>query len=177
MTAPTTFRERLFIPWWGWLLPLAAASLLAAEVHMGFPGVRSWLPYVIVLPLTLALIVRMGWTRVEVSGGELRVGSAHVPVRLLGEVEVVDAKAKRRVMGPELDPMAFVLHRGWVPTMVRVRLDDPEDPTPYWVFSTRSPEKLVEALRAEAAARAGTAEAAAAAAAAAKAPAEDDAKA
>ncbi len=151
MTAPTTFRERLFIPWWGWLLPLAAASLLAAEVHMGFPGVRSWLPYVIVLPLTLALIVRMGWTRVEVSGGELTVGSAHVPVGLLGEVEVVDAKGKRRAMGPELDPMAFVLHRGWVPTMLRVRLVDPQDPTPYWLFSTRSPERLVEALRAEAA--------------------------
>ncbi|AXX28844.1 DUF3093 domain-containing protein [Actinosynnema pretiosum subsp. pretiosum] len=118
---------------------------------MGFPGVRSWLPYVIVLPLTLALIVRMGWTRVEVSGGELTVGSAHVPVGLLGEVEVIDAKGKRKAMGPELDPMAFVLHRGWVPTMVRVRLVDPEDPTPYWLFSTRSPEKLVEALRAEAA--------------------------
>ncbi|WP_246018782.1 DUF3093 domain-containing protein [Saccharothrix australiensis] len=147
VTAPTTFRERLFVPWWGWPLPLAAAALLAAEIHMGFPGVRSWLPYLVTVPLALLLLWRMGSTKVEVSGGELRVGQAHVPVDLLGEVEVFDAKTKRKAMGPNLDPMAFVTHRGWVGPMVKITLTDPADPTPYWLFSVRSPEKLVAALK------------------------------
>jgi Protein of unknown function (DUF3093) len=147
VTAPTAFRERLFVPWWGWPLPLAAAVLLAAEIHMGFPGVRSWLPYAVTVPLTLLLLVRMGSLRVEVSGGELRVGAAHVPLELLGEVEVFDAKAKRRVMGPELDPAAFVAHRGWVGPMVKVTLNDPADPTPYWLFSVRSADELAAVLR------------------------------
>jgi hypothetical protein len=30
--------------------------------------------------------------------------------------------------------------------MVRLRLDDPEDPTPYWLFSVRRPEALVRHL-------------------------------
>jgi len=54
VTATTTFRERLYVTPWFWLLLLLAAGLLAAEVHMGFPGVRSWLPYVI-LPIYAGL--------------------------------------------------------------------------------------------------------------------------
>jgi hypothetical protein len=147
VTATTTFRERLYVTWWIWPLPLLAAALLAAEVHMGFPGVRSWLPYVVLLPLTVLLIVRMGSTKVEVSGGELRVGEAHIPLALLGEVEVIGPDQRRAAMGRELDPAAFVLHRGWVKPMVRVRVTDPEDPTPYWLVSTRHPERLVAALK------------------------------
>ena len=55
------------MPWWGWPLPLAAAALLAAEVHMGFPGVRSWLPYLVTIPVVVLLLLRMGSLRVEVS--------------------------------------------------------------------------------------------------------------
>ncbi|KOV79218.1 alanine rich transmembrane protein [Nocardia sp. NRRL S-836] len=137
----------MYVTWWFWPLPLLAAVLLAAEVHMGFPGVRSWLPYAVLLPLTLVLIVRMGSTKVEVSGGELRVGEAHIPLSLLGEVEVIGPDGRRAAMGRELDPAAFVLHRGWVKHMVRVRVTDPEDPTPYWLVSTRHPERLAAALK------------------------------
>jgi hypothetical protein len=31
---------------------------------------------------------------------------------------------------------------------VRVELTDPEDPTPYWLFSTRRPQRVAELLRA-----------------------------
>ncbi|MGM1061925.1 DUF3093 domain-containing protein [Saccharothrix sp. Mg75] len=147
VTAPTAFRERLSVPWWGWPLPLAAAVLLAAEIHMGFPGVRSWLPYAVLVPLTVLLLARMGSTKVEVSRGELRVGQAHVPLELLGDVEVFDSKAKRKAMGPDLDPMAYVAHRGWVGPVVKVELRDPQDPTPYWLFSVRSAEELAAVLR------------------------------
>ncbi|MCG8923853.1 DUF3093 domain-containing protein [Lentzea sp. CC55] len=147
VTATTTFRERLYVTWWIWPLPLLAAALLAAEVHMGFPGVRSWLPYVILLPLTVVLIVRMGSTKVEVAGGELRAGDAHIPLDLLGEVEVIAPEDKRKAMGPHLDPAAYVVHRGWVKPLVRVRVNDPEDPTPYWMISTRRPEELAAAIK------------------------------
>lgn len=147
MTATTTYRERLYVTWWIWPLPLLAAGLLAAEVHMGFPGLRSWLPYVVLLPLTVLLIARMGSTKVEVSGGELKAGDAHIPLALLGDVEIIAPEDRRKAMGPQLDPAAFVVHRGWVKPLVRVQVTDPEDPTPYWVISTRHPEALAAALR------------------------------
>jgi Protein of unknown function (DUF3093) len=145
----TTYRERLYVTWYWWPLPLAAAGLLAAEVHLGYPGVRAWLPYVLLLPLTALLVWRAGAATVRVQDGELWVGKAHLPLRFVGEVQVVSAKEKRRVLGPHLDPAAFLLHRGWIGPVVRLRQTDPEDPTPYWVFSTRHPDRLVEALRSD----------------------------
>ncbi|PXY28151.1 DUF3093 domain-containing protein [Prauserella muralis] len=150
------FTERLYVTWWGWPLPLLGAALLAAEIHMGYPGVRAWLPYVVMLPLAVALLLSMGRTTVRVTGGddpELWVGDAHLPLRYVGEVETVGKQGKRKAMGPELDPAAFVVHRGWVPTLVRLHLTDPDDPTPYWLISTRHPERLATVLREHAAAR------------------------
>ncbi|MGH3519074.1 MAG: DUF3093 domain-containing protein [Haloechinothrix sp.] len=154
---PTKHSERLFLPWWGWPLPLAAATLLAAEIHLGYPGLRGWLPYAVLLPLTVGVLLLLGRTRVRVVGEdadtELWVGDAHLPVRFAGHVEVIDAKHKRKALGPALDPAAFMLHRGWIGTLVRVHLTDPEDPTPYWVFSTRHPQRVAELIRTSSAAR------------------------
>ncbi|MBW0010334.1 MAG: DUF3093 domain-containing protein, partial [Pseudonocardiales bacterium] len=129
------FEERLTVPLWWWPLGFGVATLLAAEVHMGYPGVRSWLPYLLIVPLTSVVLMRMGRHRVTLRGGELRVGSAHVPIRYLGRVQVIYPNAKRRALGPDLDPAAFVLHTGWVGPVLRITLTDPADPTPYWIFS------------------------------------------
>ena len=59
---------------------------------------------------------------------------------------MVPASAKQAAMGRQLDPEAFVVHRGYIPTMVIVVLDDPLDPTPYWLISTRDPEGPAAAL-------------------------------
>jgi hypothetical protein len=142
-----SYSERLYVTWYWWPLPMLAALILAAEVHLGYSGLRSWLPYVVLLPLTAALIFRMGRTRIAVEGGELRVGEARLPLRFTGTVEIFAANEKRKVLGTQLDPAAFVLHRGWVGPVLRVQLTDPADPTPYWLFSTRRPERLAEILR------------------------------
>lgn len=132
-------------------MPLAAAVLIAAEIHLGYPGVRSWLPYVIAVPLAIALVLLLGRTQVVISGEgadrELRVADARLPVRFIGEVDVIDKRGKRKAMGPELDPAAYLVHRGWIGPLVRVHLTDPDDPTPYWLFSTRKPHRLAELLR------------------------------
>lgn len=147
-TTGARYRERLHVTWYWWPLPLAAAVLLSAEIHMGYPGVRAWLPYVVIVPLALLLIVKSGRTKVAVEDCELLVADAHLPLEFVGEVEVFGAKDKRRVLGPHLDPAAFMLHRSWVGPLLRVQVTDPADPTPYWVFSTRKPEELAAILRA-----------------------------
>jgi len=144
--ATTTHTERLYVTWYWWLLPLLGAGLLAAEVHLGYPGVRAWLPYVLLLPLTALLIWRSGRASVRIEDGLLVVGAARLPLEHVGAVEVFDAREKRKVLGPRLDPTAYVLHRGWIGPIVRVEVKDPEDPTPYWVFSTRQPDRVRSAL-------------------------------
>lgn len=142
------FRERLYASWWTWPLPLAAGALLAAEVHMGYPGVRAWLPYLVLIPLAIAVPLWLGRSTIEITGGELRAGDAHLPLRFVEDAEVIEQADRRAALGPNLDPAAFVLHRPWVRTSVRVWLQDEDDPTPYWVVSTRRPHELVRQLRA-----------------------------
>ena len=151
--APTTkakagYAERLYVTWYWWPLPLLAALILAAEIHMGYGGVRAWLPYAVLLPLTAAILWKAGRTRIAVTGDELLVDDARLPRSFVGAVQIVPVTAKRKALGPQLDPTAFVVHRGWVGPLLRVQLTDPADPTPYWIFSTRHPERLAELLRA-----------------------------
>lgn len=144
----TSYSERLHVTWYWWPLPMLAALILAAEIHMGYGGVRAWLPYTVLLPLTAAMIIRAGRTRIRITDDELWIGDTHVPLEFLGEVEIVAANQKRRALGPHLDPAAFLVHRSWVGPLLRVQLTDPADPTPYWMFSTRHPERVAEILRA-----------------------------
>jgi hypothetical protein len=142
------FNERLTVPWWWWPLGLGVAALLAAEVHMGYPGVRAWLPYLLTVPLAGAVLIRLGRRRVRLADGELQVGPAHVPIRHLGTVEVIHPSGKQRALGRDLDPAAFVLHSAWIGPVLQIELTDPQDPTPYWIFSVRRAEELAALLRA-----------------------------
>ena len=150
MPEPATprYEERLRVPWWLWTPALGLAALLAAEIHLGAPGLRAWVPYAALLPATAAALWWFGRIRVAVADGELRVDDAHVPVGYLGEVTPLDPAAVRVVLGPGADPLAFVVQRPWVRHAVRIELRDPADPTPYWVVSTRRPAALAAALKA-----------------------------
>lgn len=143
------YAERLVVPWWLWLAALALAALLAAEVFLGAPGFATYVPYLVLLPLTAFALWWFGRTRVAVQDGEFRVDDARLPVRFVREVGVLDAEAKREALGPRADPYAFVVQRPWVRAAVLVVLDDPADPTPYWVVSARRPARVAEALLAE----------------------------
>jgi hypothetical protein len=37
--------------------------------------------------------------------------------------------------------------RPYIKTTVEITLDDPEDPVPYWLVSTRHPQRLAAALQ------------------------------
>ncbi len=150
VTGDLKHSERLYMSWWGWPLPVLGAVLLAFEIVMAYPGVPEWLPYVIALPIVAGLLLSLGRTKVRITGGdspELWVGDAHLPLRYVGEVTVLEKDAKRKALGRDGDPAAYVQHRGWIGPAVRVTLTDPADPTPYWLFSTRRPEKVAELLR------------------------------
>ncbi|GGM26973.1 MULTISPECIES: DUF3093 domain-containing protein [Micromonospora] len=145
-TAPPGYTERLTLPWWLWLAGLAAAGLLAAEVWMGAPGVRAWLPFVLLLPVTAAGLWWCGRIRIEVRDGHLRVDDARLPVGFVADAIPLDVAGRREVLGVGGDPLAFVVQRPWVGGAVQVVLDDPADPTPFWVVSSRRPVELAEAL-------------------------------
>jgi hypothetical protein len=86
---------------------------------------------------------------VEVADGILRAGRAAIPVRLLGPATVLDAGEMALLRGRSFDPRAYLCQRAWVKAGVRVQVDDPADPTPYWLISSRRPDLLASAIEAQ----------------------------
>jgi hypothetical protein len=144
---PSWYTERLVLPWWLWILGLAVAGLLAAEIHLGASGLRSWVPYVVLLPLAALGLWRLGRIRIAVVNDVLHVDDARLPVRYIATVESLTPEQKRELLGPAAHPLAFVVQRPWIRGTAKVTLSDPEDPTPYWVVSCRRPDALATAVK------------------------------
>jgi hypothetical protein len=151
VTSLSTFRERWIVPLLWWPSTLGLATLVAAELHSGAPGSRAVVPYAVLLPLALILLATGSRGRISVEDGVLHVPGARIPVGYLASGEALDREAFRVQTGPMADPAAFVVSRPWLHQAVRLMVDDPDDPTPYWVVGTRRPRELLAAISAAAA--------------------------
>ena len=145
------YRERLRVPWWWWPPAFGVAVLIALEVNAAARNLPYWISYLALFAVAAAALVWLGRVEVRVEGEpgqlELWAGQAHLPTTVIARCAQVPRSAKFAALGRQLDPAAFVLHRAWVGPMVLVVLDDPDDPTPYWLVSTRHPERVLSALR------------------------------
>jgi hypothetical protein len=148
------YRERLWVPWWWWPLGFGLAGLIAFEVNMGVAALPDWLPFVTLFAVATGTLLWLGRAEIRVTddsaiggGVELWAGEAHLPVTVIARSAEIARTAKSAALGRQLDPAAFVLHRAWVGPMILVVLDDPDDPTPYWLVSCRHPERVFSALR------------------------------
>lgn len=149
-TATQGYTERLTCPWWLWLPVGALAVVLGLEVGLGAPGWRTWLPISVALALVAGGVWWLGRIRVAVTPSHLLVDDANLPREVIADVIPLDGEQKRLMLGPAADPLAFVIQRPWVSGAVQVVLDDPTDPTPYWLISSRHPDRLAAALAAPA---------------------------
>lgn len=136
------YRERLTVPWWLWLATVGLAALLAAEVHLGYSGLRSWVPYTVAIPIAVGILWWLGRIRITATSTTLYVDDTVLPLSVIRDVVPLTAAEKRHALGRELAPFAFCIHRPWIRTAARIELDDPTDATPYWIVSTRRPTAL-----------------------------------
>lgn len=125
--------------------------MMAYEVRLGLRSLPGWLPFAAFFAITVAVLLWLGRIQVRVTENngrtELWVGEAHLPGSAIARSAEVPQSAKSAALGRQLDPAAYVVHRGWVGPMMLVVLDDPDDPTPYWLVSCRHPERVLAALQ------------------------------
>ncbi|OBJ71372.1 DUF3093 domain-containing protein [Mycobacterium sp. 1274756.6] len=145
------YAERLWVPWWWWPLGFAVAAIFGYEVTLSLRDLPEWVPYVVLSAVSVGTLLWLGRVELRVvdSDGEVElwVADAHLPVTVIDRAAVIPRSAKSAALGRQLDPAAFVVHRAWIGTMLLVVLDDPEDPTPYWLVSCRNPDRLLAALQ------------------------------
>lgn len=145
------YSERLHVPlrWWVQATMFLATFWIAFIVSL--PAWIAWAAAGSLAVATYAMFLWVGSVRVAVLDGELHAGTAHIPVGLLGAPRALDPEDTRRVHGVDADARAFLLTRPYVKRSVLVPVQDPLDPTPYWLISTRHPDRLAAALTTHAA--------------------------
>lgn len=157
-TATTTplYRERLAPPASVHLIALLVGGGAALALSLWGPvpavvgGVLATVAVSAALVLT-APVVQVVPGGDPADGGapgalRLRAGRAVIPVDALGAGAALDADELRSALGPGADARAYVCHRAWIRSAVRLPVVDERDSTPYWLVCTRRPRELIAAL-------------------------------
>ncbi|SBS71014.1 DUF3093 family protein [uncultured Microbacterium sp.] len=143
--AAAGYRERLSPSLWA----LVSAAVGGPMVALVFAPIDPTLALVIGAVAGIAIVAALIATApvVAVAGGELHVGRAHIDVAELGVPVALAGEDARQARGPGLGRGAWHLLRGGVDGVVRVPVQDADDPVTEWVFSSRTPDRVVAAIR------------------------------
>ncbi|HWL79270.1 DUF3093 family protein [Microbacterium sp.] len=144
-SAQPTYRERLSPSLW----VLAAAAVCAPMAALVVAPIDTTIALIAGLAVGLLVVVALIVVSpvVEVRDGELRAGRAHIPVSLLENPHALTGEDARIARGSGLHPRSWHLIRGGIDGIVVVDVADPDDPTPSWVISSRTPDRLAAAVR------------------------------
>jgi len=142
----STYRERIFpgiSAFLSTILIIPAALIVFLPISVAIGIVVAILLYLVVLCFLL-----FSSPLVEVSNGTLHAGPASLPVSVVRTAEAFTGEEATAERGRRLDARAWLMIRGWATGVVKVDLDDPNDPTPYWLVSSRRPNELADAINA-----------------------------
>lgn len=140
----TTYRERLWpAPW----LFFATALVIPASFLVFLPiSVPAGIATAIGLYAGCVVLLLLSAPSIEVTDSQLIAGRARLPLSVVSGTSVHEGAEATLQRGQRLDARAWLLIRGWVSPVIRIDLADPEDPTPYWLISSRRPAELAAAI-------------------------------
>ena len=131
-----------------WLLALIYFFFLSfvLSVWAAFGNSAALISFLVLSALEVLIAVR---TRliIQVSESELLVGSAHIDLKYIGEVTVLDTAAMRAIRSRDANPIAFLAIRFWTSKGVKVEILDKRDETPYWLITSNNANQLAQALK------------------------------
>ena len=141
-----SYRERLLVPVSYWLLAVPSIAFLGAEAWFVAGGIIPPITLAVLSVMAAIFLINWGSATIEVTGGVLRAGRDTLPLGEAGEVVALDVKQTALLSGPRADPAAHLFLRPYVKRAVYVAIADPSDGVPYWLISTRHPDRLAAAL-------------------------------
>ena len=74
----------------------------------------------------------------------LSIGKVLIPTKYVKSVTVIETNAQQSEKGPKLHPAAYIRFQVAVKGLLKIELNDPADPTPYWLISSRHPELVAK---------------------------------
>lgn len=139
------YSERLLPGPWPFI---TTALTIPASLLVFLPiNITAGVIVAIVIYTACVVLLIIGSPRVEVTDSMLVAGRARLPLPNVGEASGYFGTEATAERGPRLDARAWLVIRGWISPVVKVVVDDANDPTPYWLVSTRHPRELIAALQ------------------------------
>lgn len=146
--APATRRyaERL-LPGWGACIVIAALmAMISVAYGAAFGPVLGWALFTGLVILGSFAIYRTS-PAIAVTDEGLRAQGATLPWTCIGHVQALDRAQMRAARGPAGDARTYLVLRPWAAAGgVLVQVDDPADPHPAWLISSRNPNALAGAI-------------------------------
>lgn len=139
------YAERLGVRGRWWAVVLAGAVFASVELFAGFTGpviavivAAVMVPTIVLLALSMRLVLVVDRVGIHVGGQTMRFDE-------MESVEGLDTQRTRLLLGPDADPAARLFVRGYIHESVQVR-PLRSQPVPYWLVSTRHPDRVTAAV-------------------------------
>ena len=140
------FREVIRPPFW----LMAFIYFLAFSLGIAIWAAMTTTIAAVVMALLTAGTILIYFTSslvIEIDENELRVGKAHIAMKFCGEIIVLTPAQMSLQRTREADPAAYLAIRFWTAHGVKIEITDDRDQTPYWLVTSKSGEKLAQALK------------------------------
>jgi hypothetical protein len=135
------YQERLSPSWW----MIAATALFVPASLIIFLPLSVWVGTATGLALWLGSWATL-WLFspvIRVDHDQVRAGRARIDLNWVESMEIFRLADATRERGVSLDARAWLVIRPWIDPVVKITISDPQDPTPYWLVSSKNPEALV----------------------------------
>lgn len=132
-------------PFWLWLILLPLTGTISFSIWAALGNTPA------IFSSLLIFIALIFWSHTSaltifVDDQILRVDHANLPLKFISKVEKLDEKEMSLARTREADPTSFLAMRFWVRSGVKIWLNDPQDPTKYWLVSTANPAQLLNEI-------------------------------
>lgn len=140
------YTEKLWPNFWTWVI-VVGISGAGVLIFIPISELAGIIAFVGLLLLQSILLIT-STPKIEVTATTLQVGRAVIERTFIGDVNIYSGQDAFEQRGRKLNGLAYLCFRGWIKDVVKIDIEDPADPTPYWLTSSRYPERLAAALRA-----------------------------
>ena len=84
---------------------------------------------------------------IRVDESYLYVGTAKIEHSFIGSTTALNSSELKLIRTRDADPSAYLAIRFWASKAAKIEVHDRRDTTPYWLISSKNPQRLVEALK------------------------------
>lgn len=143
--ATVIYRERLIPSIFAFLFAqFMIGSLGIAYAHV-YGNATGWMVVLVLGPVSVFAMYYIS-PKIEITENDFRLGKALLPRELIGQMHILNDGQTKDASGLAAHRDAYIVLRSWMPYSIIFGVNDPLDPHPYWHFSTRQPERVLELL-------------------------------